>query len=252
LGLLTGEKTILGLSFFHTTSRSRIGIYNSREAEFFWVSWFPAGVWPVWFGSKPKRSTELARWECTTLGNSWHRQTSATVCHVAHRSQQFWSKQTRDVLTTSGFSLSTEERSAKILSLKLRYKPQGKTKIRYLILEKCFHINIRANGKLGSVLCHSCPTYGKQQKNVETLSKNELPCIYGLAKKKVIQNESSHPPAPCYIFNASSCILSSHSSVCVCGVYLSLQKILSSLALGFLCVEVHNGIFHIHKYVLLF
>lgn len=41
-----------------------------------------------------------------------------------------WAKQTRDVLWTSGFSLSIEKTSVKIP--KRRYKPQHKAKIRYL------------------------------------------------------------------------------------------------------------------------
>lgn len=92
---------------------------------------------------------------------------------------------------------------------------ESKNKISH-ILEKHFHINIRANGKLGSVLCHFCPTYGKQQKNVETLSKNELLSVleFMVWQRRVIQNESfPSPSAPCYIFNASSFILSSHFSV---------------------------------------
>lgn len=69
------------------------------------------------------------------------------------------------------------------------------------MLEKHFHVSIKANGKLGSVLCLFCPTYGKQQKNVETLSKNELlsVLVFMVWHKKVIQNEFS-PPHPLIYF----------------------------------------------------
>ncbi|KAI1242754.1 hypothetical protein IHE44_0000300 [Lamprotornis superbus] len=54
--------------------------------------------------------------------------------------------------------------------------------------EKHFHFNIKANGKLGSVLCLFCPTYGKQQKNVETLSKTELlSVLVFMCKKKYFE-----------------------------------------------------------------
>lgn len=90
--------------------------------------------------------------------------------------------------------------SVKIQSLKLRCKPQGKAKLDISHIGAGFHIN-RANGKLGSILCHFCPTYGKQQKNVETLSKNELlsVLVFMVWQRKVTQNESS-PPSPFYIF----------------------------------------------------
>lgn len=85
---------------------------------------------------------------------------------------------------------------------------------------------------LARSFCRFCPTYGKQQKNVETLSKNELlsVLVFMIWQRKVIQNESS-PPTPCYIFNASSFILSSYFPDRLSVVFTYLCKKSSSVLL---------------------
>lgn len=119
-----------------------------------------------------------------------------------------------------------------------------------LVLEKHFHFNIKANGKLGSALCLFCPTYGKQQKNVETLSKNELlsVLVFMVWHRKPIQNEFSPPHPLLYFYCFLLYSFSPFFSFSLYCLFIFLKYPL--LSWGLLCVEVHSGIFHIHNILL--
>lgn len=110
-----------------------------------------------------------------------------------------------------------------------------------LVLEKHFHFNIKANGKLGSVLCLFCPTYGKQQKNVETLSKNELlsVLVFMVWHREVIQNEFSPPHPLLYFYCFLLYSLSPFFSFSLYCLFIFVKYPL--LSWGLLCVEVPSG-----------
>lgn len=138
-----------------------------------------------------------------------------------------WAKQTRDVLWTSGFSLSIEKTSVKIP--KCRYKPQHKAKIRYLTCWRSTSVLIsRPMESLARFFVFFAPPMENSRKMWKHWVKMNCwvsLCLWFGTEKRYKMN-SLHP-TPCYIFTASSFILSPHFSLSLSSVYSSLQNILS-------------------------
>lgn len=164
----------------------------------------------VWNSNKAGHKLSEGPWPSVTL--STHRPHHHMPCCLPIPADM--AKQMRDLLWTSGFSLSVEKTSVKMPHLKLRYKPQHKAKIRYLTCWRSTSILIsKPMESLAPFFVFFAPPMEnsrKMWKHWVRMNCRVSLCLWFGTEKRYKMN-SLHP-TPCYIFTASSFIPSSHFS----------------------------------------